>query len=251
MAGAFCFFSQPERWELSFFVFFATICTYNFQRVIGDLSINRVFKLETRILMVLGFVGLIISAFNLGRLELTTMLVAGILSFAYAVPFIPSSRGKLSLRLLPRLKLWIIVIVWTSILAFLPGMLMSLSLTVLIVFTLQQAFFITALTLPFDIRDLKEDWPEQRTIPQVIGVRKSILLAQTLLIFSGLSSLGIFLSIDIDLKQVILHWVVLIASAIVIRKSDPNKDDLFFTILVDGLILFQGLFFLLSEHYVK
>ncbi len=201
-------------------------------------------------MMVVGVLGMFYLFFRLEFFQLGWLAASGLISLAYAFPFIPSSKGKLSLRLIPGLKLWAIVFVWSISCAILPLLGNGFEMRLILLFTLLQASFVTALTIPFDIRDLPVDYPFQKTLPQVFGIKTSKKIALAFLGLSAAASYGAFNLGMAGLELILLHIMVLTISAILVYKAGTESHRLFFTIAIDGMLILQGALFILAEYYI-
>ena len=248
--GATAYIGLEPDFSLAYFSFFATIFTYNFQRRIGDLNHDQSYSKTGSAMMIIGLVGMGYYGFELVTYQLIVLGFTGLISLAYAYPFIPSKRGKLSLRLVPGFKLWIIVFVWTLSCVVLPVAETEWNIPIIALFTLQQAAFVTALTIPFDIRDLPVDWPEQKTIPQVFGVNRARNLALVFLMLSALAGLSLFLLGKIHVDLVLIHLMVLLFSAGLVTKARTKNSELYFSIAIDGMLILQGGGFVLAKYYI-
>ncbi len=111
--GAAAFIGAELDYSLACFAFFAALFTYNFQRRIGDLKQDQSYSKTGSTMMIFGVIGMGYFVFKLANYQLVLMGFAGFISLAYAYPFIPSARGKISLRLVTGMKLGTIVLVWT------------------------------------------------------------------------------------------------------------------------------------------
>ncbi len=113
-------------------------------------------------------------------------------------------------------------------------------------FALSIALFVFAETLPFDIRDLKEDEVKgPKTIPHFLGIKKSkwlSVVAYTLLII-------ICLFLDFCDGQVIVSLVGSAIYALVwIVKINPKRGDLFYSLGIEGSLCMPFiLYYLLSK----
>jgi len=243
--SAFSVFGFPIDIPLVGFVFFSTLFTYNFQRLIGDLREDRRFFKVEWTTMVLGLIGLGIFAFQLKLLQLIVLAIAGLVSILYAYPIIPWKNRNISLRQIPYLKLWIIVSVWTVIGAVVPVM-GKVSLEGITLFALQQALFITALTLPFDIRDMEVDGAEQRTVPQIFGKQKTVVLSLVLLPLSALAAFWLLYGDFIGLPTFAAHSVVLFFSGILVSRAHRPRSEIYYSLGLDGMIILQGVVFFFS-----
>ena len=249
-AGILPYFGYPADKNLAYFIFFGTLFTYNAQRRIGDLHPIREFSKTEWTLMAFAVVGMAFGIFELPNTEIVVLAISGALSIAYAYPFIPWGGRRLSLRRLPYIKLWLIVLVWMLSCVVAP---MLQARTFLleghplnpVFIILQQGAFVAALTIPFDIRDIRDDFSSQRTLPQVLGVDRSRRLALLLLIVSAAAAFGLAIIGTVLRSAVAVHLVVCMVSAVVVSKATPSRHELYYFIAVDGMLLLQGLLFLL------
>ncbi|MCZ4408557.1 hypothetical protein O3Q51_07045 [Cryomorphaceae bacterium 1068] len=248
--GALGFAGIPPDYSLAFFAFFAALFTYNFQRRVGDLNQDHSYSKTGTAMMVLGALGMGYYVFELAVHQIIVLAITGMISLAYAFPLFPSSKGKISLRLVPGLKLWTIVLVWTLSSVILPVMYAELRLSFIALFVVQQACFVAALTIPFDIRDLPVDWPWQKTIPQVLGVNQARNLALIFLLISAMAGFILFQLGDIDLNLFLVHLGVLLLSGTLISKAKTKNDELYFSIAIDGMLILQGAAFVLAKQYI-
>ncbi len=248
--GSAAFTGIQSDYSLACFAFFAALFTYNFQRRVGDLNQDHSYSKSGTAMMIIGAIGMGYFVFELAIYQIIVLSITGMISLAYAYPLIPSPRGKISLRLVPGLKLWTIVLVWTLSGVILPLMGAELNPSFIALFVLQQAAFVAALTIPFDIRDLPVDWPWQKTIPQVLGVNQARNLALIFLFISAVAGFSIFLLGDIQFNLILVHLGVLLISGAIISKANTKNDELYFSIAIDGMLIIQGVTFVLGKYYV-
>ena len=177
-------FSVEIDHSLLVFIFFSAITGYNFikyaaiaklhhRQLTPNLKMIQVFSLII-------FCGLIYLAFQqkVGIIKIVAGL--GLLTMLYGLPFLPNARN---LRSLKSLKIFVIALVWagTAVLLPLVGKTSLVSTEVLLYF-LEIFLMVLVLMFPFEIRDLKFDIAELKTIPQLIGVKKNKILGVFLLI---------------------------------------------------------------------
>ena len=231
-------------------VFCFSFFTYNFQRFIKFRAILNTFSkpgtrlkwmmrkkaLLTITSIIAGIIGLICSSFITPLCFLILIPMGGLSTF-YVVPLVPFYKKSPTLRGIPYLKIFIIGFVWSIIVVGLPILnsqnAFYFKLDHLIAFIFVFIFTI-AITLPFDIRDIDYDKnSELKTIPRLLGIRKTVLLSQFLLIlsicmcyFSNLESHHFY-------SLLIGHLI----SIIVINFSKKERSELFFAGLIEGLIL--------------
>lgn len=232
------------------FIFFATLLIYNLQRRIGDLNSSGIFFQTKTALMVAGVIGLISFAVHLTYIELIGLAAAGVLSLSYAYPFIPYKDERYSLRKIPYLKLWIIVLAWVLSTTVIPLIeIIDFNSTddrlSMIFFILQQGSFIVGLTIPFDVRDLRYDSASQRTLPMVLGIDSSIRFAQRAMIAAFLFAFFNYLTGFFEFPQMLVQLGISLLGYFVVVYGNENRPPLYYSIVLDGMILLQGVLVLL------
>lgn len=244
-------YHHPINFILGVEVFFATFFTYTIQRLFGLGSSSTEIQKWKILLLVFSGVVIIALAFLLSLTQVVLLGLAGSLSLLYALPVIPHKNSKKSLRQIPYLKIWVIVAVWIIVICLVPLSDFSSSdagnlLTTKIIFIIQQGAFVFALTIPFDIRDLKEDESDQKTIPMILGVGQSVSLAKSALWLSFFTAGLNFLFGFFDLEIVFIQLFIVLIGLRLLHRSKSIQRNEFYLIQVDGLIAFQALLFLLS-----
>jgi len=158
-------------------------------------------------------------------------IFSGFISFFY-VWKIPLLKGK-NLRDIPGIKIYLIALVWIAICVIMPFILNSNSDYYFIsVLSISLFLFMVAITIPFDIRDIKLDDVSKKTIPQLIGVKKSVYLSIVLLIASQ-----ILLQSLISFNWGILLFTLIGISALL--KAKQPQHELFYSAAIDGLLIIQ------------
>jgi 4-hydroxybenzoate polyprenyltransferase len=152
---------------------------------------------------------------------------AGALALGYALLPRPGGEG---LRALPGAKLPVIALTWAAATIALP--LSAEGLDMHWVAFAGQTCFIAGLTLPFDIRDLAQDPPHLRTIPQVFGPHTAIRIALLLL------ALAAALFVLAPQPQWTRMFVAVAAMPAVAVGVVPRKET-YYTWVLDGLITLQ------------
>lgn len=91
-----------------------------------------------------------------------------------------------------------------------------------------------AITIPFDVRDMDNDAQTKKTIPQLFGEVKAKYLSILLLVISQ----GILIYVyPFDLYGVLIFTIL---SILVLRQSKKSNQELYFSGLIDGLLLLQA-----------
>ena len=121
----------------------------------------------------------------------------------------------------------------------------NISITQNIVLHLISRFlFVFAITIPFDIRDLKYDSYKLRTIPLFFGVPKARFIAIITLFICVI--IAIFQSLENALISSNLLALILLyfMASIFIIKSDEYKGEMYFSFWVESLSI--ALYFFLA-----
>jgi hypothetical protein len=158
-------------------------------------------------------------------------VVLGMISLCYAIPF-GSSMG---LRFIPRIKIFLIAVCWASFAAV--GVYASTgSVTLMIV--AKSILWVVLLTLPFDVRDMKKDDQKLKTIPQLLGLKKTRILG------FGLALIIVFLTdqaVAISNLQY-AAYVVLILVLMCYLVMHPKRHSHFTSFWIEGIpLLWYGI----------
>ena len=232
-------------------IFFATWFLYAIHRIVALQKVSP-FKSEGRYLVISTFkshiviyafiaaIGGAFCFFGVGFSVQLSLVIPAIISLGYVFPIV---KGNLRLRDFNHIKIFLIAIVWAWVTVVLPALEWDewgKWTTWLMV--LERAIFIFAITLPFDIRDLKIDaHTKVKTIPSVIGVKNTKLLA-----YFCLTAMFVLVIINTQLgfytvENQIALGISALSTAFFIRYSDKIEHDYFFTGLIDGTMLIQFL----------
>lgn len=151
------------------------------------------------------------------------------------------SRRVKKLREMGYLKIFLIALVWGAVTALIPSLESGTKSNISMLVFLERSLFIFALTLPFDIRDLRIDQQiKVRTIPMLIGKQTSLTLA--LLILLCIQPAINYYLVRVGIYQNV-HFMILFATNIIISwfvwRSGKIEKDFYFTGILDGMMLFQ------------
>lgn len=231
----------------SLLVFFATLFIYNFQRVFYVPqqnttlhSVRRTWIFEhagmVKALALIGFIGAFITFLNTDFHIIFYLSPLLLLSLAYFAPFIKLRKNAF-------FKLLTLVTVWTMVTAVVPVLLTGESFLKInnLLHILIRFLFMTAICIPFDIRDLKIDKADHiATIPHLIGENKTRWLAMIfMLIYDAL--------IVVEYEFHILTpavFIALFASALIntvlVWMSSSERSEYFYVAGIDGTMILQG-----------
>jgi 4-hydroxybenzoate polyprenyltransferase len=237
---------QAVRWWLVAEIFAATQCIYALHRLVSlkrlkPELINQRFKnirALKGLIWALFFLSVAIGFYGFWQLEIATqmaLILPAILSLGYVLPIWKTKR----LRDFHLIKIFLIAGVWAYVTVFLPAMELGLPLNINLYWIFsERALFIFAITLPFDIRDMEiEKANGVKTIPALIGAKSSIYLGIGLLLLWG--ALNYFLY---PFYTASLMIIIALITLLLVAFSHPRKPDWYYTGLLDGTMLLQGLF---------
>ncbi len=182
--------------SLANFVFVSTVLSYNFIRLFQLDKLNSMtsiwIRANKRSLIVLNSLALIGSVYYLLNFRMVDILVLVPFFLATLFYVFPFKKKMTGLRNVPGLKLFLIAITWTGLTLYLPLFSARIHDTPDAYIAIAQRFlFILAITIPFDIRDAQFDLPGLNTIPQLLGVNRSKLMAVMMLMLVVLLDLMI------------------------------------------------------------
>ena len=237
---------------LAWFVFFATFLLYALHRIIGILRLKNFLEIERFSVInkfrnhiiyyaIAATLGTIYFFFKLNQEVQLAVMLPAILSLGYVFPLFGKKRR---LRDFDQIKIYMIAGVWSFVTVLLPFLESDQTWSISIVLLLfERAFFVFAITLPFDIRDLQVDnHSEVATIPAKIGVQKTKQLAYVIL---GLTLVLAVLNYYLQFYnlKILLGLVVSILSTIwLVSYSKVDRHDYFYSGILDGTMLFQFIF---------
>ncbi len=250
-------FEKVEVNILTYFVFFSTLFLYAIHRIVGLVKVKPFlekyrysiiyhFRNHIKVYAFLGGAGALYCFFYLSFANQLLLVVPAILSLGYVLPFV---KGDKRLRDFDYIKIFLVAIVWGVITVLMPILERTTELTIAhLLILLERMFFIFAITLPFDIRDLKIDAHiDVKTIPSMIGIDKTKKMALVCLILVfALAGLNLYLD-TYQTGHLIAIAISCFSTLLFINYSDKTDADYFFTGLMDGTMILQFLMVFFSD----
>ncbi len=233
-------FELPYDKNVLFFIFFASITGYNFVKFFGLAKFHhRSLATWLKYIQLFSLVCFLLMCYYVLRLEQTTLVyisVFGVVTFLYAIPFLPKKiflDDKQNLRSLSGLKVYVIALVWCGVTVFLPlanaDFLMNWDVSIT---AIQRFVFVLVLMLPFEIRDLQYDSVKLATIPQQIGVKKTKLIGVLLLmVFFFLD----YLKDDMQLMNLLVLLVVTAITLLSVVLAKKEQSKYYSAFFVEGI----------------
>lgn len=228
------------------FSFCATMAVYNFHRLMkpdraaptdGFERTKDYRRIRGIVVVILTLVALVILQRIIipGVSTAILLLVNVLIASFYVIRF----RG-IMLRELPFLKSHLVSISWTAIVIVLPLVNTGLNSQALS-FGFAHYFYFLAVTIPFDIRDLKYDSGKMKTLPQYFGIVGAKWIgAVSLLLFAVM-----MFRIDHALSTNPVFYFAIAMQFLLLIKMDENRTAFYTKVAVDGSILFLSLSYFL------
>jgi 4-hydroxybenzoate polyprenyltransferase len=245
---------EPINTDFYWFVFFSTICSYSFHWYLTADSvipserivwIHRYRSLHLY-LFVIGLAGSAFFFLQLLDYWHWLLLSAGI-TFLYSAPKIPHPLFR-SLRKVALGKTIFLAMVWMNVTSLLPLLISDQPWqTEFTIFAVSRFFLIYAICILFDYRDRQDD--------KASGIRSLI----TYLDEGGIRNLFIFSILVFVVTTIALYWhdqtllsvgILLVPgliTAALYNYARKNFNDLFYYFVLDGLMAFSAILFLISS----
>ena len=244
LSAGFVYAFQTRYWFLyGVFSFFSTIAVYNGQRIFKvkdsqptpwllwvDKNKKALFLFSVCCLLVALNVFLVLPK---TQITLLFFAITGVISVLYVLEV----RG-ITIRQIPYLKIHLISLSWAVVVVLFPltNQPRNVDLWLLSVLFFAHYFYTLAVTIPFDIRDLKHDTQSHKTIPQVIGVRNSQVLSLFLLLICSIALIGI----DFVAPSNVFFYCAILIQMILVLCMNEKRTDLYCAGLIDGSIALLG-----------
>jgi len=247
---------KPINPYFAVFVFFSTVCSYNFHWALTPHSIAPSQRLQWDekhksyhlLLSIAGLVGAAVCFFFLKE-HWFYIGIATLLTFLYSAPKISVSPFQW-LKKIAIGKTIFLAMTWTYVTAVLPILIEgNIGIEKAILFCTGQFFFIYSICILFDFRDREDD--------KLDGIRSMITNFNE----SGINilfaiSVIIFFVLCILLKQEGIHWfniIILLIPALLLislyKYAKRNFSDYLYYFVLDGLMMLSGLLLWLVSRF--
>lgn len=217
----------------SYFVAFSIVISYNFIRYY-EIKTNRIlwfrdwFYSNKRSILVVTIIAAIlllnvIFLTNFNQKSLQIVIPFAIITFFYVIPLIKIGQNVFTFRNFPSIKILSIAVAWAGITVIFPAAEnnMPFSSTLFLMF-MQQILFVTTWTIPFDIRDVNTDESALKTLPQILGIFKTKVLATMLLV--AVLIIEIFVNgLKSDYLKVLIIISVLLLISVWLTSEKRNR----------------------------
>ncbi len=238
-------------------VFCATLALYSFSMLMAKPSnplaspfkrVRWIFSNQS-LFITLGLMAAVYGAvlsLSLNTTAQILLILLGLIAISYNLPLYRLGEKRVGLRNLPAIKFFLVALVWTFSVVLLPVLELqntdiTPSLTQIPLLIAQRLLLISAIVIPFDVRDIYQDQIHQlKTIPVVLGEKNAYrlcfgLLLSTLLFSSFISPLFSLEFIAISITILISFWLIF--------KYTGEKNEYYYFFFLDGLLILPWLLF--------
>jgi hypothetical protein len=234
------------NWASAFFAFFGTIAGYNFVKYDALARIRKkTMGVKLKSITILSFFSFLSAGFcflNFGLVTQISGLAFLILTVLYTLPFFPNRKNA---RNWAGVKIYMVAVCWVGISLVLPVIESGIGITSdFYLKCIQRFLLIFILILIFEIIDLKYDDPHLKTVPQQIGVKRTKI---TGLILLALFYFLEFLRIEMDIKQLIINAVLVVATALFLVFAKESRSRYYTAFWVEMIPVLWWLLVLASE----
>ena len=247
-------FEIPYDKNLLYFVFYATITGYNFVKYFGIAKFHhRSLANWLKLIQIFSFFSFLLMCYYAFKLSTTTLIYIigfAIITFLYAIPFLPKRfflDKQHNLRSVGGLKIYLIALIWAGVTVFLPLINNDYYIdTDVVLSVIQRCFFIMVLMLPFEIRDLRYDSLKLSTIPQKIGVKQTKIIGSILLVVFFFLD---FLKDEIHMMRIIILMIITCVTLLFLMFSKTEQGKSYSSFWVEGIpVVWLILLFLLVSN---
>ncbi len=223
--------STAQILHLSFFMFTGTVTGYNFIRFgnyFGQREKSKSARLKAIILVtLLCAIAFAYFAFQMPWQVLASTALFGVLTIMYALPL-----ANKTLRSITGLKIIVIAVVWAGVTVIIPAQYIQVFNTDIVLEFIQRLLFVIALTIPFEIRDLRGDLRKITTIAHVLGPKNTRYAGLMLLFF--VLALDMLKTAPQPSHRLILVGVCLL-TLMCIMRSTTTQRAYFASFWVEGI----------------
>ena len=238
------YFDLPYNENLDYFIFYATITGYNFIKYAGVAKFyHRSLTKSMRLIQIFSFLSFCLLVYygsNLSTTVLIYFIPFAVLTLVYVVPFLGGFQKNL--RRVSYLKIFLVAFVWSGVTTVIPLIVGEYQYEVsIILLFVQRMLFILVLILPFEIRDMKLDFKNLKTLHQKIGIEKTKKVGFVLLLFSLTIEFLITTSFAYRNSYLVICFILLIF----LMRSTQNQSKFYSSLWVESIPIFWWILILI------
>ncbi|NNK82439.1 MAG: hypothetical protein HKO92_04900 [Flavobacteriaceae bacterium] len=239
--------------KLLWFVFFASVTGYNFVKYFGLAKLHHrslaTWLKPIQVFSLFSFVAMIYFGSFLNKRELFLIAGLALLTFLYTIPFFPKNFIKdniKNLRAISGLKIYIIALVWSVTVVFLPLINANYPVDFDVYLSLFQKFlFVIVIMFPFEIRDLKNDSLKLLTVPQQIGIKRTKQIGVVLLVLLFLLE---FFKDLFKAEAIVILGLICIVTLFFLKGSTIYQKKYYSAFWVESIpVIWFGLYLILVK----
>lgn len=248
------FFNGNSSIHLMAFVFFSTICSYNFHWYLTPESVNSSIRSQWTqdhkglhlVLTMMGLVGAIYYFFVL-REHWMALCFSGFVTFLYSAPKLPQTFFK-ELKNVAIGKTIFLAFVWMFVTTMLPIFTATDQLKLVhVLFACSRSFLIYAICILFDYRDREDDKNQGiRSLITYFNERGVNIIFWISLIIFALSTLLLYW-FHFSIATIIILLIPGIILAFIYNYSKKHFSDYLYYFLLDGLMMLSGLLMIIFQ----
>jgi len=242
----------PASGRLVGFVFFSTICSYNFHWYLTPASAHhsqRILwsqrhKILHFILYLAGAIGAIIYFFSLLP-HVLALCFGALVTFLYSAPKLPQPIFR-RLRKVAIGKTFFLSFVWMYVTTLLPVIVAGAPWNgAMVLFAISRFFLIYAICVPFDYRDREDDKAEGiRSLITYLDERGIDWIFALSLTFFAMSTIGLY-GYHFPLYAILILLIPGIIVGSLYPRAKKNSSDYLYYLVLDGMTMFSGLLMLI------
>ncbi len=249
---------KPHAHPYLFLIFFATLFEYNLHRLITLIFVPEALQDEKyawlkehkRVFLFMVVFSVIGFGFTLSQAKkevLLTLAPLAAIALLYSTPVWHLGKRLFRLREIPYLKIFLIALVWSGVTVLLPVIHTGKpwnpnQITMLLA---ERFFFILAITVPFDIRDLDADQKaDLKTLPMLFKKSNPLVISYLSLVVFGLIAVFHYFGMGKNYIAVALLFSALTTTWFLVNKN-IRALPLYHQGILDGTLWLQGMLVLL------
>ncbi len=231
------------KWKLLGFVFFGALTGYNFVKYAKIAGLHHPDLAKSlKVILIFSAICLVPFIYFTIQLPFDVFLLSccfGLPTFFYAIPIV---RHK-SLRSLAGVKIFVVALVWSGVTVFVPVVNSDITVSADVILTFfQRMLIVVVLIFPFEIRDLRYDSMNLKTLPQQIGVWNTKFLGEVILLLCLVLE---FFKETAQMAYIISILVFSIVLSGMLIASRPNQKRYFSSFWIEGLPMLWLVIYLL------
>ncbi|HWB62221.1 MAG TPA: hypothetical protein VG603_01835, partial [Chitinophagales bacterium] len=241
--------SSEMHFDIScWFVFFSTVFTYSYLKITNTDDVyettHRNWAAEhqqlARNIMLLSLIAAAAFFLKLPTTVKWEVVGIGLFTAFYGFVEIPFVNPPVKLRRFGLAKTLFVAIVWSVTTVLVPMYSYHLQTDMMVFLLIRRFLFLLALTIAFEVKDIQGDMEYNlRTIPLVVGITNTKLLAQGILLLLIIINVIQYVFFDIGFSNMLAVNLSLVVSILCIQPVGENTHDKWYYLVLDGMMILQ------------